>query len=84
MENPSITVFENCGTPCVIFSHDAIWSLVEYLAYQRVQAHFSFDQDAFTVLFPHLSMEATQQILRDWQSYDRAAEHAPSTHAPSI
>ena len=72
-----IEVHRTSGLPCVSIPHDLTWSLVEYLAFRRVQADFSYFEERFLAVFPHISATAAQQILDDWEHYDQESTKAP-------
>ena len=77
MRPVELAVAEDTGMPCVSVSHDLIWSLVEFLAFRRVQADFSYRDDIFLAIFPHLSVPAAQQLLDDWTRYDLESPGPP-------
>ena len=81
MRRVEICVSTKSGMPCVRVPRESIWSLVEYLAFRRVQADFSFAGDGFLALFPHLSEPAAQQLLDDWAAYELDLTEAPMDFA---
>ena len=79
----NIILSEISGIPCVSVPQEAIWSLVEYLAFRRVQADFSYEAKGFLAIFSHLSMASAQQILDDWASYEVEMAEVPIDAAAS-
>ena len=76
-----IEVHRTSGLPCVSIPHDLTWSLVEYLAFRRVQADFSYFEERFLAVFPHISATAAQQILDDWAHYDQESTESGGSNA---
>jgi hypothetical protein len=72
------SVIHTHGYPCVIVPKEALWSFVEYLAVRRLPAEFSYLGDDFRALFPHLSPQAAEQLLSDWQAYQLTSEDTPT------
>jgi hypothetical protein len=68
-----IRMAEKTGIPYALVPEDAMWSLVEYLAVQRVQVSYSYQDGRFSVCFPHLTAEPAQQLLDDWHAFERAS-----------
>lgn len=60
MHRIQVEVHRTSGMPCVSIPHDRTWSLVEFLAFRRVQADFSYFEDSFLAVFPHISAAAAQ------------------------
>ncbi len=68
------SVIPSQGHPCVVVPKESLWSFVEYLALRRLPAEFSYLGDDFRAQFPHLTPQAAEQLLADWQAYQLAPE----------
>ena len=68
-----IQVSPKSNLPCAIVPHEAMWSLVEYLAFRRVHVSYSYQETSFTVCFIHSDALAAQEILDDWYAFESAA-----------
>ena len=78
MYHTEICVTANSGMPYVIVPREFVWSLVEYLAFRRIHAEFTYTQEGAISLFPHLSVEAARQVLKDWVAYEPSLHDAPN------
>jgi 4-hydroxybenzoate polyprenyltransferase len=79
-----IGVSKKSGMPCVSVPQESVWSLVEYLAFRRVQADFSYEEEGFLVVFSHLSVASAQQILNDWATYELDMTEVPTDSALGV
>jgi hypothetical protein len=71
-----VIVSKPSNIPCAKVPADAMWDLVEYLSWQRVQAVYNFATPSFTVSFPHLDVETAQRLLDGWRIAAERAEPA--------
>jgi hypothetical protein len=78
MHQDAVSVALNNGVPYVVVPKESLWSLVEFLAMNRVHADFSYAGENFRVSFPNQGREAAQQLLDDWAGY----VHSPSGAEP--
>jgi hypothetical protein len=77
MDSITLEVDETTGLPCVRVPDPLIWSLVEYLAFRRIPADFSYRKDGFQAIFTRVSAPVAQQVLVDWAHYQMEASDAP-------
>ena len=54
-----------------------MWSLVEFLAFQRVRVSYSYFPRYFTVTFLNIGAETAQQLLDDWAHSEKAPPVEP-------
>ena len=78
-ENLQVRVSEINQLPYALVPRGAMWSLVEFLAFQRIRVTYSYFPSYFTVTFLNMSVEAAQQVLDDWGRMEEKAS-ANSEH----
>ena len=81
MDSINLDVDEKTGKPCLCVPDSLIWSLVEYLAFRRIPAAFSYRDGAFHAVFTRLSAPAAGQLLADWCHYEMEGSQ-PADLAP--
>ena len=84
MHRVKIRLSQKSRMPCVSVPQESVWSLVEYLAFRRVQADFSYKEEGFLAIFSHLSVASAQQILNDWATYELDMTEVPTDSALGV
>ena len=75
--NRSFRIRKSENFPVAVIPNRWIWDLVEYLAFLRVQATYTYRAQQFIVHFPHLEPDQVQELLDGW------AEKWPATELPA-
>lgn len=54
--------------PFALIPSADIWSLMEYLSYQRMRVHYEPHAAFYKVSFPHIEAPVAQQFMDDWRA----------------
>ena len=62
-----ISTCQRTGMPYVCVPGDAIWSLLEFLSWQRVRTSYDYENGHCIVYFLHSDHQTAQQLIDDWK-----------------
>ena len=62
-----VLVREETGTPYLYVPGEAMWSLLEFLSWQRVRASYTYETNRCAVYFLYADLQTARRLIDEWQ-----------------